>query len=173
MTAPTGFVSIRGIVHQRSVLLGLKNLKARSKLSSSMSERILSLCDLICLYALGTTTQSNLLDPLPLPASAFPVPNGPSSPSLPSDAKALFKRSLTVDKKYFDKGVNRSRIRNCCWTTNQVERDLKKIDIAQSKELRMCAPYRLLDMVAGRGRRKRELRYGESNPELPRERRQC
>jgi len=58
MTVPTGFVSIRNIVHQRNVLLGLKNLKARSKLSSPMSERTLSLCDLICLYALNTATRN-------------------------------------------------------------------------------------------------------------------
>ena len=58
MTILTGFVSIHNIAHQQNVLLGLKNLKARSKLSSPMSERTLSLCDLICLYALNTATRN-------------------------------------------------------------------------------------------------------------------
>jgi len=58
MTVPTGFVSIRNIAHRRNGLLGLKNLKARSKLSSLMSERTLSLCDFICLYALNTATRN-------------------------------------------------------------------------------------------------------------------
>jgi len=51
-------ISVPNIVHQWNVVPGLKNLKARSKLSSPMSERTLSLCDFICLYAPNTTTRN-------------------------------------------------------------------------------------------------------------------
>ena len=58
MTVSRGFISIYNTLCQQGVVPGLKNLKALSKLSSPISERTFSLCDLICLYALNTTTRN-------------------------------------------------------------------------------------------------------------------
>lgn len=58
MTVSAGLISIGNALGQRDVAPGLNNLKALSKLSSPMSERTFSSCDLICLYALSTTTRN-------------------------------------------------------------------------------------------------------------------
>ena len=110
MTASTDFVSIRSIVHQRNVAPGLRNLKARSKLSSSISERTLSLCDFICLYALNTTTRNlytvRLASLRSVVAAGLPCKRCPHTFSVPIGGFLL--AAITSDG-----GRDRNRCRQC------------------------------------------------------------